>query len=136
MQKPMFSEGSTNRVHFSQVYLMGCRRLFLTVGVLCSALLASTGLAACDSGGSSPGGPGGGTPIPRTGEMIFARYCNTCHPEGGRGVGPSLITQDYSEPEMRSVVRHGRKQMPGFGVQIISDDDLNALVEYVKGLRR
>ena len=132
----MFSDGSTNNVHFSQVYLMGGRRLIVTLGVLSSALLSALGLAACDSGGSSSGGPGTGTPIPRTGEMIFARYCNTCHPGGGRGVGPSLITEDYSEPEMRSIVRHGQKQMPGFGVQIISEDDLNALVDYVKGLRR
>jgi mono/diheme cytochrome c family protein len=123
-------------LHFDVSRSKRALRLLVPTGVICSALLAAMGLAACDSGGTTSGGQGGGTTTPRTGETIFARYCNTCHPGGGRGVGPSLITENYAEAEMRSVVRHGKKQMPGFGLQVISDDDLNALVEYVKGLRR
>lgn len=102
-----------------------------------SALLASVGLSACgDSGSSTPGAGGQSTPIPRNGEAVFARYCNTCHPGGGRGAGPSLLTEDFSVDELKAVVRHGKTRMPGFGPSIISDEDLDALVSYVQGLKR
>ena len=70
------------------------------------------------------------------GQEVFARYCNTCHPGGGRGVGPSLVMKNYGADEIKAVVRHGKAQMPGFGEKVIGDDDLNALVDYIMGMRQ
>ena len=43
--------------------------------------------------------------------------------------------KNYSVEEMKATVRHGKAQMPGFGASIISDDELDALVSYVQGMR-
>jgi mono/diheme cytochrome c family protein len=112
-----------------------CRRWTATLAFLASNLIAVLALSACDSGSSAPTGMPVGTPVARSGDTIFARYCNTCHPGGERGVGPSLIMKNYSVEEMKATVRHGKAQMPGFGASIISDEELDALVSYVQGMR-
>src|SRR6476661_7070050 len=114
--------------------LPGKRRLARVMFVL-TALLPAVAVAACDGGSSTPTPEYGGTGTTSKGQVIFERYCNTCHPGGGRGVGPSLITMHYGADEIKAVVRHGKAQMPGFGEKVISDDDLDALVDYVIGMR-
>jgi mono/diheme cytochrome c family protein len=101
-----------------------------------SASIAVVGLAACDTGTASsvPTNPPG-TVLPRTGEAIFARYCTVCHPGGGQGSGPSLITGRFSAMQIKERVRQGYGRMPPFGPDIISDDELNSLVSYLQGLR-
>jgi mono/diheme cytochrome c family protein len=104
--------------------------------LLLTAVLSGLGLASCDGGSATPTVASNGTTTTSSGDAIYSRYCNTCHPGGGRGVGPSLIIKNLSGAEIKAVVRHGKAQMPGFGPQVISDDDLDALVEYVIGMRR
>ncbi|MEO8286487.1 MAG: cytochrome c [Chloroflexota bacterium] len=100
-----------------------------------TAILAAVGLAACDTQSGATPGPDGAGSVPRSGDVVFARYCNTCHPGGGRGAGPSLLVADYSAAEIKSVVRHGKSRMPGFGASTISDEELDALANYVVGLK-
>src|SRR5207247_3071 len=58
-----------------------------------SALSAVALLAACDNGNPSPTPPNGNSQVPieqaspglPRGQAVFARYCNSCHPGGGRG---------------------------------------------------
>ena len=109
-------------------------RYLLMLALFAFALVSGVGLAACDDGTTGKSLPAG-TAVPLRGDAIFARYCNTCHPGGGRGVGPSLTTRDYSVDELKAMVRHGKAQMPGFGASTISDADLDALVAYVQGMR-
>ena len=33
------------------------------------------------------------------GEVVFAQYCNSCHPKGGRGSGPSLVQAGISKDD-------------------------------------
>jgi mono/diheme cytochrome c family protein len=112
-------------------------RRWITGSAFCvTAILAAVGLAACDtqSGATTPRPDGAGS-VPRSGDVLFARYCNTCHPGGGRGAGPSLLVADYSAAELKSVIRHGKSRMPGFGASTISDEELDALATYVVGLK-
>ena len=102
------------------------------------ALLAvSLVLQACDSGGSTMS-TGTGTPtiVRSSGEAVYIRYCNVCHPGGGRGAGPSLKALNVSSDEIKEYVRHGSKGMPGFGPSSISEEELEELVQYVLSLRQ
>jgi mono/diheme cytochrome c family protein len=112
-------------------------QLGIVAVVLGVALLA----AGCDlgSGGAAPT-PGGPTPppIPTTlmrGAAVFTRYCQVCHPGGDRGVGARLIGTALSDDRIKTVVRHGQKNMPAFSTETIPDDDLQNLVEYIRSLK-
>lgn len=98
-------------------------------------LVLSAALVACDQAGSDPGSPTAIAGKP-TGEQIFSRYCNVCHPGGGMGSGPSLIMSRRPESDIRDLVRHGKGRMPGFGESSITEDELNILVDYVLALRK
>lgn len=115
----------------------GSRRVLLGAVFVLSSALSMGALAACDSGsGNTSGGPIA-TARPVGGAAIFAKYCNTCHPGGGRGAGPSLIQSapNFSDSDLQSIVRHGRGRMPGFGPDLISYPDLDSLVVYIRGLK-
>jgi quinoprotein glucose dehydrogenase len=105
-------------------------RLTLAVFLCLLALLVPVVLAACDGGGDSGA-------LPRSGEVVFGRYCNTCHPGGGLGAGPSLIRSvpDLSDDQLRDIVRHGKSRMPGFTEQEISNAELEDLIGFVRGLK-
>ena len=104
-------------------------------------------LAACDSGSGNPsptpanGGSQVGienaTPgLPR-GQAVYARYCNSCHPGGGRGAGPSLIELGpaLSDDLLRDSVRKGRNRMPAYNQTLINDDALTDMIAYIRTLK-
>ena len=89
-------------------------------------------LAAC---GDSPPPPGPTpTPLPR-GAAIYLRYCQVCHPNGQKGVGPALIASPRSDDEITTLVRHGKANMPAFDTTLISDADLRDLIDYIRSLK-
>ena len=50
-----------------------------------------------------------------TGEQIFIRSCNTCHPGGKEGFGPSLssLNQKYADDNLlKLLIRKGKGLMP------------------------
>ncbi|HEX8231067.1 MAG TPA: cytochrome c [Chloroflexia bacterium] len=108
-------------------------RLVLSTLLILSALLVPVALAACDNGGSGNSGTG----VPRSGEVVFQRYCNVCHPGGGLGAGPSLIRAlpGLSDQQVRDLVRHGKTRMPGFSDREISEEELASLLVYIRGLK-
>src|SRR3954464_13561292 len=91
----------------------GKRELIRLLFVL-TALVLAVAVASCDGGSATPTPEYGWNGTTSKGQAIFMRYCNTCHPGGGRGVGPSLITRNEGADEIKAVVRHGKAQMPGF----------------------
>jgi mono/diheme cytochrome c family protein len=110
------------------------RARFTLVAFLClSALLVPLILAACDSGATA----NPGTPVPRSADVVFQRYCNVCHPGGGFGAGPSLILAlpDLSDSQVRDIVRHGKKRMPGFSTTEFSDAELDELIVYIRTMK-
>ena len=69
------------------------------------------------------------------GQRVFAGFCNGCHPGGAAGVGLALNDKPLPGWFIRYQVRHGIGVMPGFGKEVISDRELDALVDYLVYLR-
>jgi mono/diheme cytochrome c family protein len=72
-----------------------------------------------------------------TGEQIFVRSCNTCHPSGRKGYGPSLEDMDEhfkTDADLEAFLRHGKGKMPGQPSSAINDKEMENLVEYLHRL--
>lgn len=98
-------------------------------------------LAAAGCGASQRGEPSGPPVRPddateARGQRLFAQFCYQCHPGGEGGLGPSLNDKPLPELAVRTQIREGVGAMPGFGEQLLSDDDVAAIAEYVEELRQ
>ena len=71
----------------------------------------------------------------RRGERQFHRFCYQCHPGGEAGLGPALNNKPLPDVLVKTQVRQGIGAMPAFPAQVLSDEDVNAIVEYMKVLR-
>lgn len=121
------------------------RRLLIALAFIVSVSLAAAGLAACDDSSSSnpttvPSAGGSTTPLagdPAKGQVVFARYCNACHPGGGMGAGPSLVSRvpGMRDSAVENAVRRGRGRMPAFTANQISDQELTDLVSFLRTLK-
>jgi mono/diheme cytochrome c family protein len=112
-------------------------RPFAQALFLVTAVAAAVGLASCgEQAQPTPTALATVNADRPRGEVVFARYCNSCHPGGGRGAGPSLIQGGSSEDEFKRVVRQGEKRMPGFNEGLISDDDLDQMYDYIVSLTK
>ena len=72
-----------------------------------------------------------------TGEQVFIRSCNTCHPRGRQGVGPALdqLSEHFATDEMlKRFIRMGKGVMPGNPKETINDVELDNLVKYLRAL--
>jgi mono/diheme cytochrome c family protein len=70
------------------------------------------------------------------GQVVFMANCHQCHPGGEAGLGPALNDKPLPEFLKKFQVRHGLGAMPSFSDARISDEDLDALMEYLSVLRR
>lgn len=69
--------------------------------------------------------------------QLFATSCGWCHLAGGRaaGKGPQLMGTTSTDAEIISRIRNGKVgQMPAFG-STFTDDQLKAIVAYIRGLK-
>ncbi len=72
-----------------------------------------------------------------TGEQIFYRSCNTCHPSGKKGMGPRLdkISDHFpDDKQLITLFRKGKGIMPPQTKQDLNDDELKNLIGYVRTL--
>jgi cytochrome c2 len=72
-----------------------------------------------------------------TGEQLFVRSCNTCHPGGKSGLGPALTDLPERFPEddaLRAFIRKGKGIMPGQSAQSMNDQELDNLIAYLRVL--
>jgi mono/diheme cytochrome c family protein len=72
-----------------------------------------------------------------TGEQVFIRSCNTCHPSGKAGMGPSLenLSQHYPDDvALKALIRKGKGTMPGQPEKVIDKEELDNLVDYLRTL--
>jgi mono/diheme cytochrome c family protein len=70
------------------------------------------------------------------GEVVYAVQCAQCHPGGEAGLGPSINDKPLPTWLIRFQVRNGLGVMPAFSPEQISPEDLDALIVYLKELRR
>lgn len=72
-----------------------------------------------------------------TGEQIFVRSCNTCHPGGKEGMGPNLIAMETdfpSDDKLKAFIRKGKGMMPSQPVEDINDTEIENLITYLRRL--
>jgi mono/diheme cytochrome c family protein len=91
------------------------------------------------------GGERAGTPYTRAvdvndpqvalGRQVFAAHCYQCHPGGAGGVAPAINDKPLPEQLIKTQVRAGLGAMPGFDKDRINDEQLDAVVRYLKELR-
>jgi mono/diheme cytochrome c family protein len=70
-------------------------------------------------------------------KRLFATTCGFCHSNGGRsaGKGPQLMGTTLTDAEIASRIRNGKPgQMPSFATTF-SDDDIKAIIRYIRGLK-
>lgn len=72
----------------------------------------------------------------RRGRKPFLEHCYACHPDGNAGLGPALNDKPLPAFAIRFQVRNGLGAMPSFSDKKIENATLDAIVAYVKALRR
>lgn len=73
-----------------------------------------------------------------TGEQVFIRSCNSCHPHGQAGLGPSLDKLGEHFPDdssLKKFIRAGRRNMPTQPDSILNDKELDNLVKYLRNMK-
>jgi len=75
---------------------------------------------------------------------MYKAKCQMCHGPNGEpsGVGKSMGARPFSDPdvvkmsdaELAGITSNGKNKMPAYKGKL-SDDDINALVKYVRGLK-
>lgn len=72
-----------------------------------------------------------------TGEQLFVRSCNTCHPHGKVGMGPTLIKMESDFPtddSLRKFIRKGKGMMPSQPVDDINEVEMDGLITYLRAM--
>jgi mono/diheme cytochrome c family protein len=99
-------------------------------------------LEACSGGGSVKEATEEET-LPTTenkaGQKLFTENCAQCHGNDGK-LGASgasdLSSSTLADAELTKVITEGRNAMPGMGPILGNKKSINAVVEYVKELRK
>ncbi len=81
-----------------------------------------------------------------SGKALYTKHCKSCHGVKGLGDGPksaelatacgdiSVDLKDQTDGEVFFKVKEGRDDMPSFGKKIPDDNEIWALVNYVRSL--
>jgi mono/diheme cytochrome c family protein len=90
---------------------------------------------------SRRGEPFRADPPPQTdnfalGQKVFYQHCHYCHPGGEGGLGPALFDKPLPGFLMKTQVRVGLGAMPHFDKEQINAEELAALIDYIKTMRR
>lgn len=70
------------------------------------------------------------------GQVLFGRYCDSCHPAGRAGVGASLRSAQFkreytSAAQISEFVRKGGFDMRAYPPEFLPDDELNTISQYI-----
>lgn len=72
-----------------------------------------------------------------SGQQIFIRSCNSCHPGAKAGMGPALdkLGEHFpTDDKLKKFIRQGVGMMPPQPKEALDDDELDSLVQYLRGL--
>jgi mono/diheme cytochrome c family protein len=73
-----------------------------------------------------------------TGEQVFIRSCNTCHPSGRKGYGPALdkVAEHFpDDKKLKELIRAGKGLMPAQPKSSLNDQELENVVAYLRQLK-
>ena len=70
------------------------------------------------------------------GQRAFMARCHQCHPGGRAGLGPAINNKPLPGFMIKLQSRVGLGAMPGFSSDELSEEDLDAIVVYLKALRK
>jgi mono/diheme cytochrome c family protein len=100
---------------------MNKKHLAILIGII---VILSLTLAACGGGGSSSSTAPTGDAA--AGQTTYASLpCVGCHGENAEGsVGPKLTGYAGGWDKFQNQVRNGREEMPKFGTDVVSDQQL------------
>ena len=70
------------------------------------------------------------------GQQVYMNRCDKCHPGGDAGLGPSLNNKPLPGFMVSFQARHGMGAMPAFTDEELPRPELDAVVAYLKALRR
>ena len=70
------------------------------------------------------------------GQRAFMTSCHQCHPGGMAGLGPAINNKPLPGFMIKLQSRAGLGAMPGFSSSELSDEELDAVVAYLKALRK
>ena len=73
------------------------------------------------------------------GQPVFGRLCNSCHPNANAGMGPTLNGAQFAsrypdDAAVAAVIRRGKGGMPAFSTAQLSDQDMDDVIAYLRGL--
>ncbi len=93
--------------------------------------------APVEGGSAKPSPPAAATAGKFDVGQLFATSCGWCHSKGGRedGKGPKLMGTPLTDAELVARIRTGKPgQMPAFG-SAFSDEQMKAIVAYIRELK-
>ena len=73
------------------------------------------------------------------GKLIYVNKCAQCHGEignGGISGAKDLSLTQLNLEEQKGIVRNGKNAMPGFKEDVLSDADIDAVLQYVATLKQ
>ena len=70
------------------------------------------------------------------GRTVFMAKCNYCHPGGEAGLGPAINDKPLPAFLMKIQIRTGLGAMPAFPPSEMSEADVDAVIAYLKEIRR
>lgn len=103
-----------------------------------AALLAGITTFGCGSerrGAPFTAPPDQSDPRVLLGHRVFSQHCYQCHPGGAAGLGPAINDKPLPVSLIKTQVRKGLGTMPAFSKEMISDEELDGVARYLKGLR-
>lgn len=68
------------------------------------------------------------------GKEMFDALCGDCHPDGGEDVGPSLVADPHTPPQIRKQIREGSGKMKPFSEKRLGPDDMEAVLAYLASI--
>jgi hypothetical protein len=72
------------------------------------------------------------------GQVLFGRYCDSCHPAGREGIGASLRDEQFkrkfnTEEQIAAFVRIGGFDMRPYPLEFLADEDLREISRFILG---
>jgi hypothetical protein len=85
-----------------------------------------------------PGSEEGTGPTELDGATLFTKFeCSRCHgPVGEGNIGPALNQAELPSAELVEIIRNGKGIMKGYRSDVMSDEEMDAVIPYVQAIGR